>query len=92
MLVLTLASCVSCTCTVSLHSVPMLLSEVFVCLCTDLCVCVCVCVCVCCVQYFDNCKAISSSPASYDTVAAKRLWDVSEELTKVQAKVPAGKR
>lgn len=38
-------------------------------------------------KYFDKCKPISSSPASYDTATAKKLWEVSEELT--QAKAPA---
>ena len=31
--------------------------------------------------YFDKCHAVRSSPASYDRDAARRLWDVSAELT-----------
>ncbi len=36
-------------------------------------------------KYFVDCKPVTSSPASYDTNVAKRLWSVSEELTKVAA-------
>eukprot|EP00879_Flechtneria_rotunda_P021676 GHRR01022856.1.p1 GENE.GHRR01022856.1~~GHRR01022856.1.p1 ORF type:complete len:328 (+),score=65.48 GHRR01022856.1:56-1039(+) len=32
-------------------------------------------------KYFDCCRPISSSPASYDTKIAQRFWQVSEELT-----------
>jgi hypothetical protein len=32
-------------------------------------------------KYFANCKAVRSAKLSYDTGLAKRLWDVSEELT-----------
>jgi NAD(P)-dependent dehydrogenase (short-subunit alcohol dehydrogenase family) len=32
-------------------------------------------------QYFVRCRAVRSSPASYDEATAKRLWQVSEELT-----------
>lgn len=32
-------------------------------------------------RYFDRCKAVRSSPISYDAEAAERLWDVSERLT-----------
>lgn len=32
-------------------------------------------------KYFAKCKAVPSSPASYDTVAAQRLWQVSAEYT-----------
>jgi retinol dehydrogenase-12 len=32
-------------------------------------------------RYFDRCQAVSSSPASNDAEAARRLWTVSEELT-----------
>jgi NAD(P)-dependent dehydrogenase (short-subunit alcohol dehydrogenase family) len=32
-------------------------------------------------KYFTNCKAVKSSPASYDREAQERLWTVSEELT-----------
>jgi len=32
-------------------------------------------------KYFVKCKAVPSAPASYDSAAARRLWDVSEELT-----------
>lgn len=34
-------------------------------------------------KYFDHCHAIPSSPASYDEAAAKRLWQVSLELTQL---------
>jgi len=36
-------------------------------------------------QYFEKCKAVKSSPASYDTSAATRLWAISEEMTRVRA-------
>jgi len=32
-------------------------------------------------KYFANCKPVRSSELSYDQVATKRLWDVSERLT-----------
>lgn len=32
-------------------------------------------------KYFANCKAVESSPASYNEVDAARLWEVSLELT-----------
>ncbi|MBN1875450.1 MAG: SDR family oxidoreductase [Anaerolineae bacterium] len=35
-------------------------------------------------KYFVKCKAVPSSPASYDTVAARRLWQASEDLTNLQ--------
>jgi retinol dehydrogenase 14 len=35
-------------------------------------------------QYFIDCKLAESSPASHDTAAAERLWQVSLELTKKQ--------
>lgn len=31
-------------------------------------------------QYFDKQRAVASSPASHDTAAQRRLWEVSEEL------------
>lgn len=31
--------------------------------------------------YFTDCQPVTSSPASYDTVSAQRLWDLSLELT-----------
>jgi NAD(P)-dependent dehydrogenase (short-subunit alcohol dehydrogenase family) len=31
-------------------------------------------------KYFDNCKAVSSSNASYDVAVQKRLWDVSAAM------------
>lgn len=34
-------------------------------------------------KYWDSCKPVTSSPASYDTGAALKLWDVSCELTGV---------
>ena len=39
-------------------------------------------------KYFVDCKAQTSSQESYDTDVARRLWDVSAELTGVQAKIP----
>jgi NAD(P)-dependent dehydrogenase (short-subunit alcohol dehydrogenase family) len=36
-------------------------------------------------RYFDREKAVASSPASYDEAAAKRLWEVSLELTGLPA-------
>ena len=32
-------------------------------------------------QYFDRRKAVRSSPASYDAAAARRLWEISAEMT-----------
>ncbi|CAG9460028.1 unnamed protein product [Pedinophyceae sp. YPF-701] len=32
-------------------------------------------------KYYDKCEPVSSSPISYDVDVAKRLWDVSMELT-----------
>jgi NAD(P)-dependent dehydrogenase (short-subunit alcohol dehydrogenase family) len=32
-------------------------------------------------KYFEKCKETRSSPASYDEVAARRLWDISAEMT-----------
>ncbi|MFC2038050.1 SDR family oxidoreductase, partial [Chloroflexota bacterium] len=32
-------------------------------------------------QYFKDCKPVRSSPASYDLVAAQRLWNVCLEMT-----------
>ncbi len=32
-------------------------------------------------MYFDQLKAVPSSPASYDETAARRLWKLSEEIT-----------
>ncbi|HYM16473.1 MAG TPA: SDR family oxidoreductase, partial [Dehalococcoidia bacterium] len=40
-------------------------------------------------QYFAKCKAVRSSPASYDTATAARLWQVSEELTQPRTDAPA---
>jgi NAD(P)-dependent dehydrogenase (short-subunit alcohol dehydrogenase family) len=31
-------------------------------------------------KYFVNCRPVSSSPVSYDETAARRLWQISEEL------------
>jgi retinol dehydrogenase 14 len=36
-------------------------------------------------KYFDDKKVVSSSPESYDKAIAQRLWQVSEQLTKLQA-------
>jgi retinol dehydrogenase 12 len=35
-------------------------------------------------KYFDHCKPVASSRASYDEAAARRLWDLSQELTHLQ--------
>ncbi len=32
-------------------------------------------------KYFVKCKPVPSSPASYDTETARRLWEVSERMT-----------
>ena len=32
-------------------------------------------------KYFNNCKATRSSTASYDAAAARRLWDISAQMT-----------
>jgi retinol dehydrogenase 12 len=32
-------------------------------------------------KYFDKCRPVSSSPASYDEAAQERLWQISEQLT-----------
>lgn len=32
-------------------------------------------------QYFDQCKPVRSSPASYDEEAQKRLWEISAQMT-----------
>lgn len=34
-------------------------------------------------KYYTDCKPVNSSPASYDKEAARRLWQISEELTGV---------
>ena len=34
-------------------------------------------------KYFEDCRPYRSSPASYDEATARRLWEVSEELTGV---------
>lgn len=35
-------------------------------------------------KYFVKCKAVPSSPASYDTATANRLWQVSAQYTQLQ--------
>eukprot|EP00775_Hariotina_reticulata_P004467 gene4467-4723_t len=37
-------------------------------------------------KYYDNCSPITSSPASYNTETARKLWEVSEELTEQAVK------
>jgi NAD(P)-dependent dehydrogenase (short-subunit alcohol dehydrogenase family) len=37
-------------------------------------------------RYFDKCKAVKSSAASYDVASQKRLWEVSEELVAKKAR------
>lgn len=34
-------------------------------------------------KYYMDCRPASSSPASYDTAVAAKLWDISAELTKL---------
>ncbi|HEX6292404.1 MAG TPA: SDR family oxidoreductase [Herpetosiphonaceae bacterium] len=36
-------------------------------------------------NYYVKCKAVRSSPASYDTAAAARLWQISEDLAGVES-------
>lgn len=36
-------------------------------------------------KYFEKCKEVRSAPASYDTAAATRLWEMSEQMTGVGA-------
>ncbi len=38
-------------------------------------------------EYFDKCKPVRSSAASYDEATAKRLWEVSEQLVGLTATV-----
>ncbi len=38
-------------------------------------------------HFFEDCKPVKSSLASYDEAAQKRLWKVSEELTSINAPV-----
>ncbi|CAL8470625.1 g10167 [Coccomyxa elongata] len=40
-------------------------------------------------KYWVNCKPVASSKASYDTDVARKLWEVSEELTGADATVRA---
>ncbi|WIA11936.1 hypothetical protein OEZ85_012018 [Tetradesmus obliquus] len=40
-------------------------------------------------KYYDSCKPVASTPASYDTATAAKLWSVSKELTQAYAKAPA---
>lgn len=35
-------------------------------------------------KYFSDCKPVQSSPESYNPETAKRLWDISEELTQIR--------
>ena len=37
------------------------------------------------VEYFSNCKEARSSQASYDEEAARRLWDISTQMSGVSA-------
>jgi hypothetical protein len=34
-------------------------------------------------QYFVNCRPVKSSASTYDKSAARRLWDIGAELTKL---------
>lgn len=38
-------------------------------------------------KYFEDCKAIPSSKASYDEEVSRRLWDVSEKLTGIKPEI-----
>lgn len=38
-------------------------------------------------KYFDKCKAVSSSTASYEVAARERLWEISEQLCGLKAAV-----
>lgn len=40
-------------------------------------------------KYFDKCKPVRSSDASYDADAARRLWEISEQLTRQPAPAQA---
>jgi NAD(P)-dependent dehydrogenase (short-subunit alcohol dehydrogenase family) len=37
-------------------------------------------------KYFDKCKSVSSSKQSYDPESARRLWQVSEDMTRPRAR------
>jgi NAD(P)-dependent dehydrogenase (short-subunit alcohol dehydrogenase family) len=37
-------------------------------------------------RYFVNCRPVKSSASTYDESAARRLWDISAELTKLDSK------
>ncbi len=39
-------------------------------------------------QYFARCRAVRSSPASYDEAAARYLWEVSEALVGLREPIP----
>jgi len=39
-------------------------------------------------KYFDKCRPVSSSPASYDEETARQLWRISEQLTGVTTDFP----
>jgi len=39
-------------------------------------------------RYFVRAKAVASSPASYDLEAARRLWEVSEQMTHLTPAIP----
>ena len=39
-------------------------------------------------KYYSDCKPITTSPASYDMEVARRLFDISAELTNLDATVP----
>jgi len=34
-------------------------------------------------KYFSNCKETRSSKASYDAAAARRLWEISAQMTRL---------
>ena len=40
-------------------------------------------------KYYVDCRPQASSRASYDQDAARRLWEVSQELTGAEAAVPS---
>ena len=41
-------------------------------------------------RYFEKRKPIQSSPLSYDTEVARRLWEVSEALTTASGQAAGG--
>ena len=40
-------------------------------------------------KYFDKCRPVRTTPASYDQTAQRRLWEISEELTELRERETA---